>query len=191
MTNTILVTAASRRGTTLEVAQMIADELRRSGLPVDVLPIKAVTDLSAYSAVVIGSPVHFGQWLPEAVQFLEDHRDALSQMPVAYFTVAMTMHEDTAEARAKTMAFLDPVLAALPEIDPVGIGLFAGKMDRKALPRVEQWVATLNGYPDGDFRNEFSIRTWANLIRDDLTPVHAESIAWEWVYDEIALPANL
>ncbi len=57
MPNRILVTYASRAGTTAEVAEAIARTLTQDGAQVDVLPMKSVKDLSPYQAVVAGSAI--------------------------------------------------------------------------------------------------------------------------------------
>jgi len=77
----------SRAGSTGEVAEAIGQVLCEAGAAVDVRLAKEVTDLSPYRAVVVGSAVYMGKWMPEAVKFVETHRDALSRMPVAYFLI--------------------------------------------------------------------------------------------------------
>ena len=57
---TILVTYASMGGSTGEVAESIGDEIARSGLRVEVLPIDQVDDVKAYDGVVIGGPMIWG-----------------------------------------------------------------------------------------------------------------------------------
>ena len=70
MPNRILVTYASRAGTTAEVAEAIARTLTQEGAQVDVLPMNSVKDLSPYQAVVAGSAIRGSKWLPEAIQFV-------------------------------------------------------------------------------------------------------------------------
>ncbi|MBK7316822.1 flavodoxin domain-containing protein [Candidatus Villigracilis affinis] len=72
MNNKILVTYASRFGSTEGVAKSIGKTLAENGAKVDVLPMRDVKDLSPYDAVVAGSAVNGGAWLPEAMQFVPD-----------------------------------------------------------------------------------------------------------------------
>ena len=44
-------------GSTAEVAQGAGEEIARSNLQVDVLPLNEVKDLEAYDGVVVGGPV--------------------------------------------------------------------------------------------------------------------------------------
>ena len=69
MSQKILVTYASRTGSTVGVAEAIGKTLIEGGAQVDVLPMKEVTDLSAYRAVVAGSAIQAGHWLPEAMRY--------------------------------------------------------------------------------------------------------------------------
>ena len=57
MNNKILVTYASRAGSTAEVAEAIGKTLTEGGAQVDVIPMQDVNDLSPYRAVVAGSAI--------------------------------------------------------------------------------------------------------------------------------------
>src|SRR5258706_2356560 len=86
--NKILVTYATRAGSTFEVAVLVAEVLRTAGATVDVKYVRAVHELESYDAVVIGSAIRMGQWLPEAVEVGKAHRETFSHMPTAYFLVS-------------------------------------------------------------------------------------------------------
>ena len=87
MSNKILVTYASRTGSTAEVAQAIGKTLAENGAQVDVRPMQEVQDLTPYSAVVAGSAIRGSKWLPEADQFIQTHRAELAQRHFAEFAV--------------------------------------------------------------------------------------------------------
>ena len=57
MNNRILVTYASRAGSTAGVAEAIGKTLIERGAQVDMLPMQDVKDLTPYSAVVAGSAI--------------------------------------------------------------------------------------------------------------------------------------
>ena len=67
----ILVTYASRTGTTIGVAEEIGRVLARSGTEVDVRPMDQVEDPTRHSAVVAGSGIQNRQWLPEGMQYVQ------------------------------------------------------------------------------------------------------------------------
>lgn len=56
----ILVTAASRHGATLEIAESIAASLGDEGLDATVRTPDAVPELAPYDAVIVGSAVYAG-----------------------------------------------------------------------------------------------------------------------------------
>jgi len=56
----ILIAYTSRTGSTGEVAETIAQVLRREGVPVDVRRVQEVKDLTPYQAVLIGSAIRMG-----------------------------------------------------------------------------------------------------------------------------------
>jgi len=83
MPNKILVTYASRTGSTTGVAQAIGTALTQGGAQVEVRPMSEVQDLTPYDAVVAGSAIHNQAWLPEALQFIQAHQAELAQKPFA------------------------------------------------------------------------------------------------------------
>ena len=60
----VLVAYASKAGSTAEVAEAIAESLSAKGQVVDVKKIEHVTDLSGYDAVLVGTCIRMGAWLP-------------------------------------------------------------------------------------------------------------------------------
>jgi hypothetical protein len=97
MSAPILVAYASRTGTTAGVAEAIGEVLAACGDPVEVRRVQDVRDLSPYGAVVAGSAIHGGQWLPEAMRFVRTHQAALRRRPFAAFLVCMTLAMPGAE----------------------------------------------------------------------------------------------
>ncbi|MBM3127947.1 MAG: hypothetical protein FJ009_04840 [Chloroflexi bacterium] len=79
MPSKILVTYASRTGSTAEIAQAIGKTLAEGGAQVDVRAMQDVHDLAPYRAAVAGSAVRKSKWLPEAARFIETHRAELAQ----------------------------------------------------------------------------------------------------------------
>ena len=56
----ILVAYATLSGSTGEVARVVGEEIAKSGVQVDVLPLIQVTDLERYDGVVLGGPMIMG-----------------------------------------------------------------------------------------------------------------------------------
>ncbi len=168
MSNRILVTYASRAGSTAEVAETIGKTLSEGGMQVDVIPMTEVKDLSPYQSVVAGSAIRGSKWLPEAVQFIQTHRATLAQKRFAMFTVCITMAMKNAENhQAGVMGWVAPVRAM---VNPLSEGLFAGMLDFNKLPfnwntLMLRLTVALGIFPRGDHRDWTAIRTWAESLK--------------------------
>jgi menaquinone-dependent protoporphyrinogen oxidase len=82
----VLVTYASKHGSTAEIAQEIGETLNRSGLTVDCIEAGEVHGVEGYDAVVVGSAVYIKRWRGEARRFLRHYSDELSQRPLWVFS---------------------------------------------------------------------------------------------------------
>lgn len=164
----ILVTYASRAGSTAAVAEAIGQTLAQDGAEVDVLPMDAVQDLASYQAVVAGSAIQDSQWLPEALQFVRKNRAALAQRPFAAFLVCMTLSMPEAEAYRQSVAgWMAPVRRM---VRPVSEGYFAGVLDLKKIPsltdRMKFHMSIATGvWEEGDHRNWQAIEAWAQALK--------------------------
>jgi menaquinone-dependent protoporphyrinogen oxidase len=121
--------------------------------------------VSPYSAVVLGSAVNQASWLPDAIEFAQRNREALSGIPVAYFLTCLTLCEETIERRKLAQSYMEAVLKAAPEVRPVDSGFFAGVLDYSKLNVVVRMVMKgkmqAKGILEGDFRNWNAITSWA------------------------------
>ena len=158
----VLVAYASRCGSTGSVAAAIGDVLCGMGASVDVRLVENVKDLSPYQAVIVGSAIRRGNWLPEATAFVKSNQDTLSRLPMAYFVVCLAMKDDTLENRDKALAYLDPVRKDAPRIIPAGVGLFPGVLDFSKLSFVNQSILKAKGASEGDYRNLAAEKGWAS-----------------------------
>ena len=171
MSNKILVTYASRAGSTAEIAEAIGKTLCEGGAQVDVIPMNDVKDLSTYQAVVVGSAIRGSKWLPEAMQFIQTHRSTLAKKHFAMFTVCITLTMKNAENyRAGVASWVAPVRALVRPLDE---GFFAGVLDFTKLPvnwdtLMLRLSVALGIFPRGDHRDWNAVTAWAKGLRSAL-----------------------
>lgn len=161
MNERILVTYATRAGSTVEVAAAIGEVIAARGFEVDVKPVKEKPSLEGYQAVLIGSAVRMGNWLPEAVEFVKENQSPLNQLPVALFTVHMLNREDDEESRTNRLAYLKDVRSLLNSAEEV---FFAGKFDMSRLSFLDRMISKAIKAVDEDHRDWDRIRGWAETV---------------------------
>jgi menaquinone-dependent protoporphyrinogen oxidase len=158
---TVLVTAASRHQATAEIATALAEAIAHAGLETELRSPAEVTNLDAYDAVVLGSAVYVGRWLPEATRFVERHRDALSTRPLWLFSSGPVGSPE-----------------AKPEEGPAGLTelaselrarehrILTGRIDRRRLRLCERAILRVGGAPEGDFRDWDAVEGWGREIAE-------------------------
>ena len=156
MTASILVTYATKHGSTRQVADTIAATLAADGLAVAVEPAADVGDVGMYAGVVLGCALYMGRPHADARRFLRRHHKALSGMPVAVFAMGpMTMREDDVEGSKKQ---LDQALAKVSDITPISTAIFGGVVDPENLH------FPFNHMQVSDARDWSSIEGWAREV---------------------------
>lgn len=160
----VLVTVASKYGSTEEIARAIADVLSERGLETTVAPPEEVASVEEYDAVILGSAVYAGRWQGEAKELVERAGAALAARPVWLFSSGPVG---------------DP---PKPEEDPVDVAdvmeatkarehrVIPGKLVKKHLGFGEKAIVMALRAPEGDFRDWDAIRAWASEIADSLQP---------------------
>ena len=179
MNNRILITYASRTGTTTGIAEAVRDVLQQGGAHVDVMPMQDVRNLNPYQGIVAGSAIRAARWLPEAMQFIRAHQSTLRHKPFAIYTVCITLAMSNREQyRSAVSGWTAPVRAI---VQPLSEGLFAGMLDFKKLPfnwetlKLRATVA-MGIFPRGDHRDWEAVRAWAESLKPMLfIPAHRAS----------------
>lgn len=163
----VLVTAASRHGSTAQIAQAIAEVLHSRGFAVAVVPPHKVASLSEFDAVVLGSAVYTGHWMDSAIALADRIGVELPDRPVWLFSSGPV--GDPSRKLVQQMG-ADPV--DLPRVLRAcrarGHKVFAGKLDQHNLRGLQRVGLLLFRSLEGDFRDWEDIRDWTHSIAGQL-----------------------
>ena len=154
----VLVAYATRAGSTVGVAERVAEVLNRSGFAAEAVNVKEVSDVTPYDAVTLGSAVRAGKLMPEVLKFLDKNRAALESKPFAAFVVCFAMKDGDDKGRATAGTYLDPVRE---RVKPLSEGLFAGAYEPNKVGFAERAILKMIKAPPGDFRKWDEVETWA------------------------------
>lgn len=155
----VLVTAASRHGSTEEIARAIVEALRSHRIEASFSRPEQVAGLAGIDAVVLGSGVYIGSWLKEARDFAERHGEALASLPVWLFSSG-----PLGVQRTRPVGDARQVAGIVEATHARGHRVFAGRLDRRRLGLGEKLIARLVRAPEGDFRDWEAIHAWAGEI---------------------------
>jgi len=153
----ILIAYVTKTGTTREIAEEIARIAGDKGIIPDLLPLSAVESFEAYDAVLIGAPINGMQWLPEASDFVEKHKEELKKVPTAYFFVSYLVNSGCAFWRKIIRKSLNKASETVP---PVRTGMFDGRV-QEAFPAFARVLFGLKKDTPLDLRDWDAIRDWS------------------------------
>jgi menaquinone-dependent protoporphyrinogen oxidase len=191
----ILVAYTTNSGSTEDVVKVIAEELGKNEDQVTSSRLEEIHSIAGFDAVIVGAPMILG-WHRSARKFIKQHRKDLSRIPVAYFCTAMSLTVPASHSETTTPVYLDaslakppkreghlnfkesytlasnylkPILASAPEVKPVSVGFFGGRLDLYKLKLLQMlFVMVIIGAQPGDLRNYPAIREWATGLRDSM-----------------------
>ena len=165
----IMVAVASRHKATAEIGSRIAEVMNRSDVDASFTLLDDSTVTGDFDAFVVGSAVYAGRWLPEARDFVKQHKQELAGKPVFLFSCGPVGEEP------------------LPHEDPFDIErmsllstardhrIFGGRLDHTKLGMLERGIVMALGAPEGDYRPWADIDAWADNIAATLIDESAGS----------------
>ena len=159
----ILVCYATKHQSTRGIAEAIGEELTVDGHQVDVLSIAGPINLGRYDAIVFGSAVYMGKWLPEATTFTRDAAAILAEKPLWLFSSG-PIGDDLAPSTFE----LAEVEAFARDVGARDHRVFAGRIDPHDLTFSQKLIVKAVRAPSGDFRDWEEIRAWAREIEREL-----------------------
>jgi len=160
----VLIAAASRHGSTFDIADEIARVLARRGCVVVDKAADEVDSIDRYDAVIVGSAVYMGHWLPEALSFVTRCAAELAARPVWLFSSGPIGNPPQPETDPQGVAEM------VQRIGARGHCVFAGRLDPDRLGLGEKVIVGMLRAPKGDFRDFAAVTAWASDIADALNP---------------------
>jgi menaquinone-dependent protoporphyrinogen oxidase len=164
----VLVTAASRHGSTHEIADALAHAITRSGagggreVVASSVAAEHHPDPSTFDVVVLGSAVYAGRWLEAARELATAHATALRARPVWLWSSGPIGEPPFPPDEPYDIGPLTALLGAR------GHRVFPGRLDPALLSFGERAMATAMRAPAGDFRDWASVQSWAEEIASAL-----------------------
>jgi menaquinone-dependent protoporphyrinogen oxidase len=170
----ILVVYASADGSTADIAHRIVQVLSERGHDVLCETPDSTGHLDGIDAVVLGSAVHSRQWLDEASDFVNAHRQALHNVPFWTFSVGMP---DALPKAFRRLARTEEgaIVNQLGELQPRGHRLFSGVLKSSQFPLATRIFLRLARVRYGDYRDWPAIDAWASEIADEIEVRHGQA----------------
>lgn len=166
----VLVAYASAYGSTKGIAERIGGRLAVAGADVEIRRIDDVEDIEGYDAVVLGSAVHGGAWLPDAAAFAQASAARLATRPVWLFSVS-SVGDSSAFFGPRVARFMRRARHETKEtaawrhaFEPRGHRNFAGAIARSHWGRLAHVFFRLFGGGYGDHRDWHDVEAWADTI---------------------------
>lgn len=160
----ILVAYASGFGTTIGVAEAIAETARDAGWCVHLANMGERLQPETFDLVILGAPIRYDRWFVEARNFVRHHYAALSQTRTTAFFTCLTLSRSNRASRSQAEHYARKIASLLPGTDAQRIGKFAGMLDFAKFPLIQRPIARLLmaalRVREGDYRDWAAIEAW-------------------------------
>ena len=161
MIKKILLVYASKCGSTAEIANSMGKVLTEQGYGVDILSVDKVKSIDDYGAILAGSAIRVGAWLPEAMDFIKENQATLRQLPTAIFSVHGLNWENTAASEVLRKNYTSAIKQLITPMDEV---FFPGKIDYLKMTFLEKMLSKAVNAVEEDRRDWTVINGWAAEI---------------------------
>src|SRR5438270_8072214 len=162
----VLVAYASKRGSTAEIAEAVAETIRSSGASVDCTDVAEVSSIEPYDAVVVGSAVYIKRWRRDARHFLRRHREQLAQRPLWVFSSG-----PVGEPKPELDDSWTEPRKTIEEAERLGARehvVFGGRVPAEPRGPIERAMVDNTPPEYRDMRDWDAVRRWAHRIAGQL-----------------------
>jgi len=162
MSTSVLVAYGTTNGSTAQIAEDIAEVLRKDGLVADARSAGEVTHPESYDAVVVGGGLYAGRWHKDARRFVRRYRHTLAGRPLFFFSSGPL----DASAAEKEIPPVHGVRRAMDRLDAREHITFGGRLEPGAKGFVARRIVEAG--KGGDFRDFEAIEAWADHVATEL-----------------------
>ncbi|MFH9826355.1 flavodoxin domain-containing protein [Streptomyces bobili] len=162
MVSKVLVAYGTTNGSTAQIAEAIADILRKEGLTVEAMPARSVTNLESFDAVVVGGGLYAGRWHKDARRFVRRHARELSRRPLWLFSSGPL----DASASERDIPPVPGVGRTMIRLDAREHVTFGGRLEEGAKGFIARKIVSSG--KGGDFRDFRQIEAWSARIGSEL-----------------------
>lgn len=162
----VLITYATKCGSTVELAYTMAEVARNCGMDQEVWPMRDVQSVEQCSAVVVVAALYFGRLHRSARQFLKKYRRQLERIPVALLVPGpvQNVEQDWAGSRGQ----LERQLKGFSWLSPVAAEVVGGVWDPARLTFPYTLIPALRRMKPMDARDWEAIRSTARSVAQKL-----------------------
>lgn len=158
----VLVTVASRHGSTREIGAEVAQVLRAAGHDVAEVEPDDVGSVEEYDAVVLGSAVYVGRLAAALRDLVDRHAARLASRPTWLFWSGR-VGEPPLPADEP-----DDVRVVARRVGARDVVAFGGRLARDELGLAERALVAMIEAEAGDFRDFDEVDAWAGRVAEDL-----------------------
>jgi menaquinone-dependent protoporphyrinogen oxidase len=175
----VLVAYSTRTGSTREVAEAVANDLRLTRLQVDIARMRDVKTIDQYSTVILGTPIYVGKLPNEVHQFMGRFLIPLSRRLSWVFVLGPVLGSPDEFGLAAVHAGKE--LFKFPLFQPVEVKILGGRFDAARLPLPFNLVRILvpsqfKGVPSADLRDWDDIHAWATTVSWRIKPIASQPV---------------
>ncbi|MGJ3237753.1 MAG: flavodoxin domain-containing protein [Anaerolineae bacterium] len=172
----VLIIYATHSGSTTEVVEFMQNSIQEASIQVDVVQVQAFDgDMSAYDALILGSPIHRGVWLLPMWRMLRKQARTFGQKPVWAFSMCLRILEEDGYQHAQRHYFQGDLLTQLNLQDHQ---FFSGSLSHTSAIDKSDFLQRYDGASvlrDGDYRDWDAIRHWTLMIAQSLRETSSNS----------------
>ncbi|HZP19002.1 MAG TPA: flavodoxin domain-containing protein [Bauldia sp.] len=152
-----LVVWGSTRGGTQGIAEIVAQQLRESGVDAVATDAASARALDGYDAVVVGGALYANRWHPAARRFIARNIAVLRTKPVWFFSSGPL----DVSADGDLISPTREVSVLMERVGALGHATFGGRIEPNAKGFPASAMAKKHS---GDWRNPGRVRAWAASV---------------------------